>query len=50
MIHVPKYDKEDRSPTWWEGYQARAAGWRLHADASDAYRDGWLYRNALEEE
>lgn len=40
------YD-ETRSPTWWEGWWAHAAGWGLPEGHTQPYRDGWRARDKL---
>jgi hypothetical protein len=36
-----------RSPTWYEGYWAHAAGWPLYDGHTEQYRQGWLYRDRV---
>lgn len=39
----------ERSPTWWEGYRARMAGWVPPVMGSGPlYLAGWNYRDAIE--
>lgn len=40
----------ERSPTWWEGYWARAVGWGLYPGHTAQYIAGWRYRDAMERE
>ena len=37
---------DDKGPTWNEGWDAHAKGWGLHEGATEAYRRGWLAREA----
>lgn len=43
---MPERQTTERSPTWWEGYWANAAGWPLYEGHTSQYVAGWRHREA----